>query len=234
MDGWVSTDPWDPIDEYDVVTKSGNHGGVPLTGIVDVYVEGPPSQGGTGYGMANDNGLQVLLKANNTSVAAPSYYYPIVLPDGLGTGANSYRHRINTCTELTTTVGIGDTLQSEPGNMQGPTGDITNLINADPSAYWYDDPGTPSPATGHPVNSAAYPAGGPRLRSVATFDPHNFMTGHRTGRGDITITGFVGVFIDGYASNEVNARITTANFDPSATNVSTNTESFLRSVILVR
>ncbi len=232
FDGWVSTDVWDPVDEYDVMTQQGQHGGVPLTGIVDFYDETPMT--GTGYGMANDNGLRVMLKATNTSVAAPSYYYPIVLPDGLGTGANDYRHRINTCTELTNPVGIGDTLQSEPGNMQGPTGDIANLINADLGASWYDDPVSPSPATGHPVNSVAYPAGGPRLRSVATFDVHNFMTGHRTGRGDITITGFVGVFIDDYVSNEINARITTANFDPSATNVSTNTNSFLRSVILVR
>lgn len=232
MDGWVSTDPWDPIDEYDVVTQQGQHGGVPLTGIVDFYDETPMT--GTGYNMLNDNGLRVLLKANNSSVAAPSYYYPIVLPDGLGTGSNNYRHRINTCTELTNPVAIGDTFVSEPGNMVGPTADIMNLINADPGASWYDDPGTPSPATGHPVNSAAFPAGGPRLRSVATFDVHNFMTGHRTARGDVTVTGFVGIFIDDFVSGEINARITTSNFDASATNVSTNTSSFLRDVVLVR
>jgi hypothetical protein len=200
----VSTSPWDPDDEYDVVTQSGQHGGVPLTGIVDFYDRTPMT--GTGYGMANDNGLRVL---------------------------NNYRHRINTCTELTNPVAIGDTFVSEPGNMVGPTTDIMNLINADVGASWFDGP-TPAPWEGHSVASAAFPAGGPRLRSVATFDAHNFMTGHRTARGNVTITGFVGVFIDSFAAGEINARITTSNFDASATNVSTNTSSFLRDVVLVR
>ena len=230
-DGWVNSAPWDPGDEYDVVTQSGQHGGVPLTGIIDFYDETPMT--GTGYGMANDNGLRVLLKANNASVAAPSYYYPIILPDGLGSGANNYRHRVNTCTELTDPVAIGDTFTNEPGNMVGPTTDIMNLINADVGASWSDGP-TPAPWEGHSVASAAFPAGGPRLRSVAVFDVQNFMTGHRTGRGDITVTGFVGVFIDGFAGGEIDARITTSNFDASATNVSTNTSSFLRDVVLVR
>ena len=231
-DGWVNSDFWDPDDEYDVVTQSGQHGGVSLLPeIVDIF--DPTPMTGTGYGMANDNGLRVLLKANNTSVAAPSYYYPIVLPDGLGTGANNYRHRINTCTELTGPVAIGDTFVSEPGNMVGPTTDIVNLINADFGASWFDGP-TPAPWEGHSVASVAFPAGGPRLRSVATFDVHDFMTGHRTARGNITVTGFVGVFIDDFVAGEIDARITTSNFDASATNVSTNTESFLRDVVLVR
>ena len=231
MDGWTSDDVWDPDDEYDVVTQSGQHGGVPLTGIVDFYDETPMT--GTGYGMSNDNGLRMLLKGNNASRAAPSFYYPIVLPDGLGTGANNYKFRINYCTELTDTVEIGDTLLAETGNMVGPTREIQNLIDADPSAAWYDA-SPASPATGHVMNSAAYPAGGPRLRTVATFDAHNFMTGHRTGRGDVTITGFIGVFIDDFVSDEIDSRLTTANFDPSATNTSTNIESFLRDVVLVR
>ena len=230
-DGWTNPNVWDPVDKYDVVTQSGQHGGVPLTGIVDFF--DPTPMTGTGYGMANDNGLRVLLKANNTSVVAPSYYYPIVLPDGLGMGGNNYRHRINTCTELTGPVAIGDTFVSEPGNMVGPTGDIDNLINADSGASWFDGP-TPAPWEGHPQNSVAFPAGGPRLRSVATFDVENFMTGHRTARGDVTVTGFVGVFTDDFVAGEIDARITTSNFDASATNVSTNTESFLRDVVLVR
>ena len=233
IDGWTSTDVWDPDDEFDVVTQSGQHGGVTLfPEIMDFY--DPTPMTGTGFGMANDNGLRVMLKANNTSVAAPSYYYPIVLPDGLGTGGNNYRFRINNCTELTAPVQLGDTFTSEPGNMVGPTNEIINLINADPSASWYDDPLFPSPATSHPVNSGAFPAGGPRLRTVATFDVEDFMTGHRTARGSITVTGFVGIFIDDFVSGEINARITTSNFDASATNVSTNTESFLRDVVLVR
>ena len=117
--------------------------------------------------------------------------------------------------------------------MVGPTTDIVNLINADFGASWFDGP-TPAPWEGHSVASVAFPAGGPRLRSVATFDVHDFMTGHRTARGNITVTGFVGVFIDDFVAGEIDARITTSNFDASATNVSTNTESFLRDVVLVR
>ena len=120
-DGWVNSDFWDPDDEYDVVTQSGQHGGVSLLPeIVDIF--DPTPMTGTGYGMANDNGLRVLLKANNTSVAAPSYYYPIVLPDGLGTGA-------------TTIVTVSTPVPSSPAQSRSAT-----HSSANPETWWGQPP----------------------------------------------------------------------------------------------
>jgi hypothetical protein len=40
------------------------------------------------------------------------------------TGANDYRSAVGaSCAELTATIGVGDWLQAEQGNMQGPTRD---------------------------------------------------------------------------------------------------------------
>ncbi len=232
-------DRWDPDDEYDVVTQQGNHGGVPLNGIVDRYMEGPysslnaPGTGPTGFSIERDRGMRVLLKANNGSRIAPSFYYPVTLPDTLGgRGANRYRQRIRGCHDLTTDIGPGYPITVEPGNMVGPTTTIQELIDADPSPTHWQEGSTPADGgivTFHPSGVS------PRHRAVLTFDPHNFMTGHRTGRGEIVMTGVVGVFIESFSSGEIWARITEAPpMDASASTLTTNTSSFLRTVVLVR
>ena len=79
---------WDPEgDTYDAFVTQGQQGGNPLGGLVDLYAPGPPLMGGTGFDAFRDYGIQVLLKASNGSEIAPSTYYPVVLPDGMGTGA---------------------------------------------------------------------------------------------------------------------------------------------------
>jgi Flp pilus assembly protein TadG len=233
---------WDPDDAYDVVTQQGQHGGVELPGqgtnMVDRYARGfypePSIDGGlaTGFAIGRDRGMRMRLKANNQSVIAPSFYYPIVLPDGLGTGASNYRFRIRECTNLTNPIAVGDFITVETGNMVGPTNAIQTLIDEDPTAEW--DPVVGGDPTSGGVINSSHPLQSPRIRAVLTFDAHNFMTGHRTGRGDILVTGFVGVFIEDFAAGEISARIMESTVDPSASTTTTNTSTFLRSVVLVR
>ena len=86
---------WDPNDTFDKYQMVGQQGGAPLIPPVDdltsVFhpVTGEemwawdPAMGTTGYNSVVDHGLQVTLKHENQTQIAPSFYYPIVLPDGL-------------------------------------------------------------------------------------------------------------------------------------------------------
>ena len=96
----------------------------------------------TGYNSSVDHGLQVTLKQENGTQIAPSFYYPILLNDGLGTGAAAYRTRVEDCTGAT--LEVGDVLSVEPGNMTGPTQQgVDALVAQDSGAVW--DPLVPRP-----------------------------------------------------------------------------------------
>ena len=221
---------WDPDDTFDIVEQQGQAGGDPLwpAQLVDLYAEGPwqpttaPNYGDpnfhldpTGYSQGYDHGLQVVVKAGTGGQVSPGFYYPVVIPDGLGSGGSTYRNRIEGCTgsyELTP----GTNLSVEPGNMVGPTRQgVDYLRGLDPNSEWSDvlagtvcvdnsDPCMTVPKRGKIINSCADdPAGcpspwgyrSPVHRAVMVFDPRNFMEGNRTGRGDVYVTGIIGVFL---------------------------------------
>ncbi len=228
---------WDPEgDFYDAYETQGQQAGDPLTGVVDLYAPGPPLMGGTGFDAFRDYGIQVMLKASNGSQIAPSDYYPVVLPDGCGTGASCYRQRIVDCSDAEIPEDFVFTV--ETGNMVGPTAQgIADLIALDPGASW--DPtisnadGTLGGITGGCLGAGTCTSS-PRWRAVPVFDIENYMSGHRTGRGDVLATGFVGMFVDAIVAGDVRGYLTTIDFAPNAGNLTTNTSSFLRTVILVR
>ena len=238
-------------DFYDVVEVVGQGSGPPLTGIVDIYVQGPgpmvpdlldPLEP-TGYSPDVDHGTQVEVKEELGERITPSWMYPVVLPDGLGPGGNNFGYRILNCTD--TKVPLDHVFQVEPGVMVGPMNNLDTLIAQDPDAVWNDalttnghngavDGGCSAiPPTGAPACGRS-----PRLRAVAVFDIENFMTGNRTGRGDIIVSGFVGLFVEQFINagpnSELRGRISIMDFDASANNLTNNTSSFLRDVILVR
>ena len=122
---------------------------------------------------------------------------------------------------------------------------LDTLIAQDPDAVWNDALTTNGHNGAVDVGCSAIPPTGapacgrsPRLRAVAVFDIENFMTGNRTGRGDIIVSGFVGLFVEQFINagpnSELRGRISIMDFDASANNLTNNTSSFLRDVILVR
>ena len=159
----------------------------------------------TGYSSAVDHGLQVTLKKENGTQIAPSFYYPVLLNDGLGTGASAYRTRIQQCTGAT---------PRGAGRQEVSTGGCQN-------------DGVPDSCLGF------YPNRSPRLKFAAVFDADNYMSGARTGRGDIYITWFVGMFMKGMLGDDVQAYITDLDLEPGGA-YTADTSSALRTVVLVR
>jgi Flp pilus assembly protein TadG len=130
-----------------------------LTGYVpDPYPGNYLTNGG-------DLGLELVLKSNNTGKPEPGKYWPIDLPPiNKGTpvpGADEYRNNIRNCNPAS--VEPGDWLQTEPGNMVGPTDQgMRDLIALDPNAYW--------DATTQTVQGSNF-AVSPRIVLIPIHDP---------------------------------------------------------------
>ena len=117
--------------------------------------------------------------------------------------------------------------------MVGPTRQGVDAIYAkDPNAWWDAGHQNYDGTMGNYFDSAYNRS--PRHRAVPVFDIENYMSGHRTGRGEVYIVGFVGMFVEGMVGNDVMGYMTTFDFAPSAGNFTADTSSFLRTVILVR
>ena len=185
----------------------------------------------------NDHGLQLVLKSGNGTNISPSWYYPYVIDDGCGTGGNCYRSRIAGCS--TTGLDLGDALTNEPGNMIGPTAQgVAALIAQDPDARFLWGAAAPN---GEPRGTVVGGMGmaSPRLAAVPTFNPETFMQGHQNGRiqagnPEIVVTGIVGIFFDRVQGSDVYGYLFLIDFDPTSGNLTDDTSSFLRTVILVR
>jgi hypothetical protein len=151
--------------------------------------------------------------------------------DGESTGGDEYRENIGTCNGLP--IGIGDELESENGNMIGPTRQGTlDLIALDPNAEW-------DPTTNSVINScaSATPSCGrsPRIVAVPVYDTSTYDTTRRQGLPIFTVVNILGFFIDDMQGNDVVgyftevpglARTATAPVDPSA--------AFMFSIQLIR
>ena len=230
----VETNPpvWTEDDRFDLHDGNNNNG--PPLPNPDVYV--PPSQNGTGSGftVAADLGTRVVLKTGSPgSSLSPGVFHPIRLPrfDGGSQGGDDYRTNIASCTGLP--VSIGDTLESENGNMIGPTRQgVNDLIAQDPNAQW--DTGSNSV-----INSCATatPSCGtsPRVVPIPVFDTATFYTTRRQGLPQFEVVNILGFFIDRMQGNDVVGYITeapgtvrsaTAPIDPRA--------SFLSQIQLIR
>lgn len=149
-------------------------------------------------------GAQVTLKVGSTSScrepASPSFYYAVDYPPvNKGTptsGANVYRDYIQF--SYLGDVAIGDVLQVEPGNMEGPTQQGVNyLISQDPGAYW-------NPSLQAVVNSNFPGFSSPRILKIPFFDP-DFPPLH--GRDEVTVAGLGAFFLEGVSiTGEVRGR----------------------------
>jgi hypothetical protein len=193
-DKWTErqTPGWDVTDTFDMYDNKGN----PLANP-DVYVPAG-QQGATGYNPVTDRGLQLTLKANNQNKTAPSFYNPWDLPGS--TGADDYRHNIAECNS--NIVAIGDPMNTEPGNMVGPTADgTTDLVARDPNAYW--------DTFCNCVKGSAF-GKSPRVAIVPLYDPVYYETGkHNGNNASLRVANYLGFFIERLTGNkEVVGRIT--------------------------
>lgn len=185
------TGAWDPDDTFDMFDNRGR----PLANP-DVYI--PPGQAGaTGYSPTTDRGLQLVLKNNNLNKTAPSFYNPWDLPGS--TGASDYRNNIATCN--TNIVAIGDPMNTEPGNMVGPTAQGTqDLVARDPNAYW--------DTFCNCVRGSAF-GRSPRIAVVPLYDPVYYETGKQNGNNaSLRVANYLGFFIEGMQGQQVVGRIT--------------------------
>lgn len=154
----------------------------------------------TGYQWPRDNGLRVTLKIGGNAIT-PGFFYAVDFPpQNQGTpdtGGSVYQNNIATCGNGSF-VAVGDQLQVEPGNMQGPTKQgVDALIALDPTAFW--DTG---------CNCVNSPKGvsSPRMIRIAFFDP---SLPAKSGRNYVTVIKVGGFFLESIANNgDVTGRYT--------------------------
>jgi hypothetical protein len=198
-DKWIEnqTGPWDPLDTFDIKDNKGN----PIANP-DVYVA-PGTKGATatGYTVEVDKGLQLVLKGNNTSKAAPSMYDPWDLPGSVG--GSDYRDNIADCNS--SLVKIGDTMTPENGNMVGPTKQgVDDLVAKDPNAKW-------DTTCKCVVGSNPKFAMSPRIRAVPLYNPVVYADGKASGKANpqLEVVNYLGFFIESVTgAGEVTGRIT--------------------------
>ncbi len=171
--------PWSITDKW--VDTNGNGRFNPGIDLYDPVT--------TGYQYPRDNGLKVTLKIGVPGDAiTPSFFNAVDFPPlNRGTpktGGSTYRDNISTCGS-DSFVAVGDTLQTEPGNKQGPTAQgVQDLIDLDPTAFW--DPDCKCANSPKGINS-------PRLIRIGLFDPRDPPS---SGRQSVTVIKVGGFFVE--------------------------------------
>jgi Flp pilus assembly protein TadG len=150
----------------------------------------------TGYNAPGDVGATIVLKVGNPQQAiASGQFFPVDLPPldcncGVDPipGGSQYRWNIANCNPYT--VGPGDRLEVEPGNMVGPTKQgVEDLIADDPNAYW--------DSSEQSIKGSAYGLS-PRIILVPFFDPTSPPV---SGRNWVRVTKIGAFFLEGVQGN---------------------------------
>jgi hypothetical protein len=223
---WVANSTWNTNQFFDKWNRSGNpptlDTSIPSpTPGPDVY-RAPGTNGqndlGTGFSLYNadgtyrDYGQPLRMKlGSNTDPVSSGWFLSVDLATQCtapgcptNSGAQMYKWSIQNC--VGGTVGIGDTLPVETGNMVGPTDqgvyqhtgqDPLSLYERDPNATW--DPVAKtvrdSCAPGVCNDGRWYPFS-PRIVPVALFNADAYLQAGYTGsNGQVTITNIMGFFI---------------------------------------
>lgn len=235
-DKWLEnqTPAWDPTDSFSRYIQNGRNAGQ-LVANPDVYTAPTTNSTGTGFTLTNDYGRQITLKSGNPAQSiAPGWFFPVVIDGSQPPGGARYRAAIEGC--ATVPINPGTVLQTEPGNMIGPTQQGVNaLIAQDPSASWST---AANGGRGAPVGGcmAAGTCGrSPRVVAIPVFNVDTYDLGRASGRIDITVTQVLGFWIQGMQGNNVIGYLmnypTTAITGPALGN---GASAFNATVILVR
>ncbi len=244
---WIIPDKW--ADNHDTTApidstwtaedtfETGNQQGQTWTPFnpPDVYTPPSSSGPGTGFTVAADLGMMVTLKAGGPQTSiSPGVYFPVRIPtyNGGSTGGSDYRANISDCNGVA--IPIGTMLESENGNMIGPTAQgVSALIARDPGARW--DPVTKSVTNSCAQASPSCGTSSPRIVAVPIFDTALYESTKRQGLPQFKVVNILGFFLDQMQGNDVRGYLTEApglstgtvtTIDPLA--------SFLTTIQLIR
>lgn len=184
---------WDLSKNY-----AGPSGPPPVPMPPDVYT--PPvgtTDNGTGFDMSVDNGLMLIVKANDGTLhAKPGYYSPVAI-DCAGLAC----HEAAIISGSSTVVGPGSVLGIDSGGGIHPSETKRvieeQLIARDSAAMW--DPAANNGRGGISGGcmAAATCTISPRVIAVPVYDPDVWDQGLAAGgAGTVTITRVVGMFVD--------------------------------------
>ncbi|MGD8496670.1 MAG: pilus assembly protein TadG-related protein [Gemmatimonadales bacterium] len=166
----------------------------------------------TGY-TQNDIGTQITIKSNTASGDYnPSWYYPWRPPGQ--SGGDDYRTNVSSCVDPSIAYSVGMEVDTEPGNMRGPTlQGFGDLIAQDPTAVWNEQLDCITDATDVLSSDGGSCRSSPRIRPVPLFDP---TSGPANGASSFSFTNFAGIFVEGIQGNDVVARwIGYSGFEPA-------------------
>ena len=240
---WIIPDKWAehyPVEAAWTSTstfETGNQQGQTWTPFnpPDVYTPPSSSGPGTGFTVAADLGMMVTLKAGGPQTSiSPGVYFPVRIPTYTGgsTGGSDYRANISDCNGVA--IPIGTMLESENGNMIGPTAQgVSALIARDPGARW--DPVTKSVTNSCAQASPSCGTSSPRIVAVPIFDTALYESTKRQGLPQFKVVNILGFFLDQMQGNDVRGYLTEAPGLSTGTVASINPQaSFLTTIQLIR
>jgi hypothetical protein len=224
--------PWQQDSEFTRYVQTGNNAGA-LTSPADVYIR-PGQPGHSGMTVEADYGQIMTLKFGLGSQSArPGLFWPVVLTPGEVGGA-AYENNISRCNQ--TAIGPGTILAPEPGAKIGPTAHgMADLIAQDSAARW-----DPLAEGGRGAIVGGCMAAGtcgisPRLIALALFDVDRWSRESAGGRGaTMEVVKIIGYWVDRMQGNDVVGYITHYPAIATGTSSTDLSQTFLRTVILVR
>ena len=244
---WIIPDKW--ADNHDTTApidstwtaedtfETGNQQGQTWTPFnpPDVYTPPSSSGPGTGFTVDADLGMMVTLKAGGPQTSiSPGVYFPVRIPTYTGgsTGGSDYRANISDCNGVA--IPIGTMLESENGNMIGPTAQgVSALIARDPGARW--DPVTKSVTNSCAQASPSCGTSSPRIVAVPIFDTALYESTKRQGLPQFKVVNILGFFLDQMQGNDVRGYLTEAPGLSTGTVASIDPQaSFLTTIQLIR
>jgi Putative Flp pilus-assembly TadE/G-like len=228
----IDIDEWTLDDKFETEICQGNTC-TPLD-PPDLYTRPTENDPGTGFTVAVDKGLKLTLKHGSPQDSiAPGVFYPVRIPryDGNSTGGNDYRENIASCNGVP--IEILDTLETENGNMIGPTKQgVDDLIALDPNAEW--DPTSMSVVNSCAQSATPCAANSPRIVAIPVFDTAEYHAGKMNGLTTLTVVNILGFFIDDIQGNDVVGYLTEAPGLSTGNSAIAPPASFLAQIQLVR
>jgi len=190
---------WDLGEPYVDGNGNGQFDAEPYNSLLTGYI--PDPYPGNTLSPNGDLGFELTLKAGSPSVNSPpepGQYWAVDLPPiNRGTpipGGDQYRENIATCNP--TSIWPGDWLQTETGNMVGPTNQgMRDLIAQDPGAYWDD--------ITQSVQGSLFPIS-PRIVLIPIHDPRIWI---KSGNSQLQVVKVAAFFMEQMQGNaEVRGR----------------------------